>query len=88
MIPKLEKLNKMDLKKPVLSQRFVKCFDILIFSDSGMKENSIKDIERRIRKVLENQDFRKHISGSKKNWLDTEDDKACDGILYYLKSLL
>lgn len=64
------------------------CFDILIFSDSGMKENSIKDIERRIRKVLENQDFRKHISGSKKNWLDTEDDKACDGILYYLKSLL
>ena len=53
-----------------------------------MKENSIKDIERRIRKVLENQDFRKHISGSKKNWLDTEDDKACDGILYYLKSLL
>jgi len=63
------------------------CFDIFIFSDSGMKENTIEDIQRRIGKVLENQDFRKLISSSKKNWLDTEDDQACERLMDFLKNL-
>ena len=64
------------------------CLEIIIFSDPGMKENTISEIERRIRKVLENKDFRKLLSSSKKNWLDTEDDKACDGLLSFLENLL
>ena len=52
-----------------------------------MKENCVEDIQRRISKVVENKDFRKHVSSSKKNWLDTEDDQACEGLLKYLKNL-
>jgi predicted nucleotidyltransferase component of viral defense system len=63
------------------------CFDIYIFSDPGMKENTIEDIQQRIRKVLENQNFRKLVSASKKNWLDTEDDQACDGLVNFLATL-
>lgn len=63
------------------------CFDTFIFSDSGMKENNIEDIQRRITKTFQNPDFRKNVSSSKKNWLDTEDDVACDGIIHFLNSL-
>ena len=63
------------------------CFDVFIFSDPGMKENNIEDVKRRIEKVIGNQDFRKLVSDSKKNWLDTEDDQACDGLLKFLSSL-
>ena len=72
------------LSSQLNKEELLHCFDIYIFSDSGMKENSIEDIQRRIGKVLENQDFRKLVSGSKKNWLDTEDDQACDGLLEFL----
>ena len=72
------------LSSQLNKEELLHCFDIYIFSDSGMKENSIEDIHRRIGKVLENQDFRKLVSGSKKNWLDTEDDQACDGLLEFL----
>lgn len=73
-----EKLNKDELKHH---------FDVFIFSDPSMKENCVEDIQRRISKVLENKDFRKLVSSSKKNWLDTEDDQACEGLLKYLKNL-
>lgn len=73
--------NKIDKNK------LFHCFDVLIFSDLGMKENSLEEIQRRIRKVLESKDFRKNISSSKKNWLDTEDDQACDGLIEFLDSL-
>ena len=76
------------LSDKVNKKELLHCFDILIFSDPGMKENTISEIERRLRNVLENQDFRKHISSSKKNWLDTEDDQACDGLLSFFKSIL
>ena len=56
-------------------------------SSKGCAINPNK-IKGRIRKVLENKDFRKLLSSSKKNWLDTEDDKACDGLLSFLENLL
>lgn len=63
------------------------CFDTFIFSDPGMKENSVEDIQRRISKTFQNPDFRKNVSSSKKNWLDTEDDVACNGLIDFLSSL-
>ena len=69
------------------NKELLHCFNIYIFSDPGMKENTTKDIQQRIRKVLENQNFRKLVSSSKKNWLDAEDDQACDGLLSFLNNL-
>lgn len=51
------------------NKELLHCFNIYIFSDLGMKENTITDIQQRIRKVLENQNFRKLVSGSKKTGL-------------------
>ena len=69
-------------ENPEISQLYCSIKDKVNFINGSVTDRKLFE------KVLENQDFRKHISGSKKNWLDTEDDKACDGILYYLKSLL
>ena len=72
------RINKKDL---------LHCFDVLIFSDSGMKETNISDIQRRIEKTLSNEDFRRNLSASKKNWLDQEDDEACKGLMEFISSL-
>lgn len=75
------------LSKSINKKELKKCFDTFIYNDSGMKENSIDDIRKRISFVLSNPEYRKKLAASKKNWLDKSDDEACDGIINFLSRL-
>ncbi len=75
------------LSGSINKKQLLRCFDILIFSDTGMRENNISDIVNRVKIVFSNPDYRKRLSASKKNWLDKSDDEACEGLLYFIRQL-
>lgn len=75
------------LSQAVNKKVLMQCFETFIFSDKGMKENTMDDIRNRIGTVFSNLEYRKKLSASKKNWLDKSDDEACDGIIDFLNQL-
>ncbi len=75
------------LSNQVDRKELLHCFDVLIFSDPGMKENNLEDIQLRIEKILTNKDFRRLVSSSRKNWLDAGDEEACNRLINFIFSL-
>lgn len=75
------------LSQTVNKKALIQCFDTFIFSDKGMKENTIDDIRNRISTVLSNPKYRKKLAASKKNWLDKSDVEACEGIITFLNQV-
>lgn len=63
------------------------CFHVLIFDDSGMRENNMNDIVRRIEKVFGDKAYKSKVDRSDKRWLDDDIDEVFDGILTYLMYL-
>lgn len=63
------------------------CFHILIFDDSGMRENGMRDVVRRIEKVFGDKEYKGKVDRSDKRWLDNDIDEIFDGILTYLSHL-
>ena len=63
------------------------CFDTYIFSDTGMRENSIEDICRRVQNTFSPKKYLSRLSTSRKNWLGIPEKEALDKIEQYLISL-
>ncbi len=61
------------------------CLKALIYDDSGMRENNIDDIIRRLESVFANKLYVANLMTSKKNWLDKPIDEVLTGILNMLK---
>ena len=68
-------------------QNLMNCFQILIFEDSGMRENDMRDIVRRVEKVFSDTGYKGRVDSSDKRWLDNSIDEVFDGILTYLSYL-
>ena len=75
------------LSQIVNKETIIQCLETFIFSDKGMKENTMDDIRKRIGNVLSNPEYRKKLAASKKNWLDKSDDEACNGLINFLNQL-
>ena len=75
------------LSQTVNKETIIQCLETFIFSDKGMKENTMDDIRKRIGNVLSNSEYRKKLAASKKNWLDKSDDEACNGLINFLNQL-
>lgn len=75
------------LSQNINREKLLNCMNEIIFSDEGMKENSMADIVKRIEKVYGDKSFRRLVARSKKNWLDIDDDVACDGLINFLQAL-
>ena len=75
------------LSQSINRESLQKCLETFIFSDDGMRENTMDDLRKRIGNVLSNPEYRKKLAASKKNWLDKSDDEACDGIINFLNQL-
>ena len=73
--------------RSILKETIIQCLETFIFSDKGMKENTMDDIRKRIGNVLSNPEYRKKLAASKKNWLDKSDDEACNGLINFLNQL-
>ena len=63
------------------------CMDTLIYSDDGMKENNIADVQRRVSATFQNRTYLSRLKTSKKNWLGLELETVLRGIMDYLGGL-
>ena len=59
------------------------CFDIA-FDDSGMRENDMSAILKRLKFVFRDKIYKDRVDKSDKRWLDTGIDEVFDSILKYL----
>lgn len=67
--------------------KFIQCFDVLIFSDNSMREKNIFDICKRIQYVFNDKSFKSRVNNSDKRWLDDDINKIFATIRHYLKTL-
>lgn len=67
--------------------KLMKCIDEYIIEDSGMYENSIEDICKRVSKTFKNRIYVRAVNSSRKNWLDITTEEAFGKIEKYLESL-
>ena len=63
------------------------CMDTLIYSDDGMKESDIADVQRRVSSTFQNRTYLSRLKTSKKNWLGLELETVLRGITDYLGGL-
>ncbi len=74
---------------PLVDKKFLMlCFEKYIFNDTGMKENNLEDIIRRVTKTFENNSYRRKLETTETNWLGVESSKVLDGILDFLKDTI
>ena len=69
------------------TDKLKQCIDELIYSDEGMKENSIQDIQRRVSGIFRNQTYLSRLKTSRKNWLGVELETVINGIMEFLNRL-
>ena len=67
--------------------RLMACLDAFVFGDSGMRENDMQDICRRVNSTFANDRYISRLSGSKKNWLDMDIPAVLEKLTKYLETL-
>ena len=67
--------------------RLKHCFKYYIYDDSGMRENDINDIVKRVERTFKDKTYLSNLKKSKKNWLDQEISAVLTKILEFLKCL-
>lgn len=68
-------------------EKLINCFNILIFSNTDIKENNINDVLKRITNTFTNQQYVLKLSQSRKNWLNKPVENILQGILDFIKVL-
>ncbi len=63
------------------------CFEEFIFSDSGMRENNMQDINRRVGNTFSDRRYVSRLSGSRKNWLEMPIGDVLSKIADFLKEM-
>lgn len=59
------------------------CFEKYIFNDTGMKENNLEDIIRRVTITFENSSYRRKLETTETNWLKMDSNEVLEGILHF-----
>lgn len=67
--------------------KLMTCLKTFIFSDTGMRENSMKDILRRVKNTFASSLYVSRLSSSRKNWLDLEISSVLEKLTAFLESL-
>ena len=75
------------LSKNTDKKKLYQTLEVMVFSDSNMKENSIDDIISRVEFTFKNKMYLKNLSTSRKNWLNIDNEKVIDGIIKFLYDL-
>ena len=68
-------------------QILIHCLQTFIFDDSGMRENSIDEIVKRVESVFGDDTYKQRVDKSDKRWLDDDINNVFNRIVEYLKSL-
>lgn len=73
--------NKLDENK------LLKAFEIIIFDDESMREETIGDIISRLESIFNSKIYKSNLSNPKVNWLDISIDNAITKLLEYIYEL-
>lgn len=65
-------------------EKLISCLHTFIFDDSGMRENDIAAILKRLNFVFRDKTYKDRVDRSDKRWLDDQIDDVFKGILDYL----
>ena len=68
-------------------QKLNKAIDLLIFSDSGMRENDYDEIIKRISNTFADKRYLERVSGSRQRWLDEPIENITVKIIDYLQQM-
>ena len=68
-------------------ERLMACVDVYIFSDSGMREQNMQDIRRRIQKTFSSDQYLRNLRVSKKNWLEMDFSDVLQKLNSFLETL-
>lgn len=69
-------------------QKLMACLHTFIFDDSGMRENDMPAIIKRLKFVFRDNVYKSRVDKSDKRWLDTGIDEVFDGIVEYLNEFI
>ena len=68
-------------------EKLSQCLSTFIFDDSGMRENDMSDIVKRVEFVFNDKMYEQRVDKSDKRWLDDDIRDVFGGIAQYLKRL-
>ncbi|MCR5727640.1 MAG: nucleotidyl transferase AbiEii/AbiGii toxin family protein [Lachnospiraceae bacterium] len=75
------------LMSKIDTQKLLQCLDTFVISDSGMKENDMNDVVKRVTKTFSSKRYIDRLIDSKKNWIDEEVPTITARLVVFLKSL-
>ena len=67
--------------------KLLKCFEIYIYNDEGMKQNTIEDVIVRVQRTFSDKRYIKNLETSKKNWLEISAKDALKNIMDFFATL-
>ena len=67
--------------------KLFQCLHTFIFDDSGMRENDMEAIIKRVEFVFRDKMYMQRVDKSDKRWLDEDINEVFSGIVGYLKNL-
>lgn len=73
--------DKLDRKK------LLKAFQVLIFNDSNMIEETVENIYSRLKSIFDSNNYKRNLRDSKTNWLDIPINDAINNVLSYIEEL-
>lgn len=68
-------------------KKLEKCFNVLIFNDSSMKENTIDDIVKRLKEILNSNRYINMLNDPKINWINLPINEVIKNVIEYFSSL-
>ena len=75
------------LSGKVEPQKLLQCLDTFIISDSGMKENDMNAVVRRITRTFSSKRYIDRLVTSKKNWIGEDISTVTESLIEFLKTL-
>ncbi|MBP5664783.1 MAG: nucleotidyl transferase AbiEii/AbiGii toxin family protein [Clostridia bacterium] len=67
--------------------KLIKCIEVFVFSDTGMRENNFEDIVKRVRSTFSSRRYIDRLTTSKKNWLGEETSTITNTLVEFLTKL-
>lgn len=66
---------------------FTECMDSFVFNDSGMRENNMTDVHKRLSRIFQDKTYKGTVDKSDKRWLDDDIDIILNRILEFIISM-
>ena len=67
--------------------KLLNLIDHYIFSDSGMRENTMGEIITRVSNTFKDKQYLKRVDSSRQRWVDDDINEIADAIVKYLSDL-